>query len=247
MALSDQFTLAQIRAMARRELLDPNSQWWSNAEIDQYTNDWNDTLQSQFEFVWSTATLTFTDTTTQFQLSSIAPDCLRLDGVWFCAGSNAGTAIDTSTGRLSPRTMADLDTFQRDWRATISSPGINPIIVYQQNAQSISFWPPPAGTGTVYFEYPAIVTMTTNTSTMCAPGWARYSAISYILYRAYARFSSTQNLGKAARYRKAWERQFQIIQKNYAAYWPDRSEMLRPGRKWAGNVLRTKPAWPIWQ
>src|SRR5690242_16278838 len=104
MALSTQYTLAQIRAMVRRELLDPDGKWWSNDEIDQYTNDWNDILQSQFEFVWSSATLTFTDTTTQFTLSSIASDIMRLDGVWFCSGSHSGTQTDTSTGRLSPRT-----------------------------------------------------------------------------------------------------------------------------------------------
>lgn len=247
MALSDQYTLSQIRAMARRELLDPTGKWWSNDEIDQYANDWNDTLQTQYEFVWSTATLTFTDTTTQYLLSAIAPDCMRLDGVWFCAGTNTGTATDTSTGRLSPRSMADLDTLQRDWRGVLPIANIYPSIVYQQNAQSISFWPPPTGTGTIYLEYPAIVTMTTNTSTMCAPAWARYSAIPYILYRALARFSSTQNLGKAARYRKAWERQFLMIRKFYDGYWPDMVGMLRPGRKWAGNVLRTKPAWPVWR
>lgn len=247
MALSTQYTLAQIRAMARRELLDPTGKWWTNDELDQYTNDWNDVLQSQYEFVWSTATLTFTDTTTQFQLSVIAPDCMRLDGVWFCSGSHSGTQTDTSTGRLSPRSMADLDTFQMNWRGTAAAAGIDPSIVYQQNAQSVSFWPPPNGTGTVYFEYPAIVTMTTNTSTHCAPAWARYSALPYVMYRAYARFGPAQNLGKAARYRKAWERQFQLIRKFYDAYWPDKSEMLRPGRKWAGQVLRTKPAWPVWR
>lgn len=233
--------------MVRRELLDPTGRWWTNDEIDQYTNDWNDTLQTQYEFVWNTATITFTDTTTQFALTAIATDIMRLDGVWFCSGSFSGTQTDTSTGRLSPRSMADLDTFQRNWRGTQAATGIDPIIVYQQNAQSVSFWPPPAGSGTVYFEYPIAVTMSTHTSTMCAPAWARYSAMPYVLYRCYARFASTQNLGKAARYRKAWERQLQLIQKFYDAYWPDKAAMLRPGRKWAGNVLRTKPAWPVWR
>lgn len=242
MALSTQFTLSQIRDLSRRELLDPNGKWWSNTELDQYANDWLQITQSQYEFVWNTATLTFTDTTTLFQISAIATDVMRLDAVYFCAG---GT--DTSTGRLSPRTMSDLDTFQRNWRGTAAAAGINPIIVYQSDANSVSFWPPPAGTGTVYFEYPVLATMGTSTSVMQAPAWAKYSVVWYVLYRSYARYGSTQDLGKATRYRKIWDQQYQGMRKFYDAYFPDKAEMLRPGRKWAGQVLRTKPAWPVWR
>jgi len=246
MALSDSWTLNQIRTVARRELLDFNGQWWSNAELDQYANDWQHLLQSQYEFVWTTATLTFTDTSTTFVIASVAPNCMRLDAIYYCNGTN-GPVVDTSTGRLSPRTPADLDTMYRNWRGTAAASGIPPSIVYQNNAQTLSFWPPPNGTGTVYFEYPVLTTMTTGTSTMQIPAWTRYSVVPYICYRAYSRFSSVQDIPKAVRRRKQWDTKYKWIRKVYDAYFPDKAEMLRPGRKWAGKIVRSKPAWPTWR
>lgn len=246
MALSDQWSNNQIRAVVQRELLDPKGQWWPNTELDQYINDWQDILQTQYEFVWSTATITFTDTTTTFNISAFAPDAMRLDGVWYCAGTNTASATDTSTGRLSPRSPADLDSMYRNWRGTQAASGIPPSIVYQNNAQTVSFWPPPNGTGTVYFEYPTTCTFSAGTSTMLIPAWTRYSAVSYCLYRAYARFGPNQDLNKAKRRRMQWEKQMRWIRKTYDAYFPDKAEMLRPGRKWAGQVLRTHPAWPVY-
>jgi hypothetical protein len=103
---------------------------------------------------------------------------------------------------------------QRDWRGTAAAAGIDPVIVYQNNAQTVSFWPPPAGTGTVYFEYPVLCTMTTTVSsgtfvdgTMAIPAWTRYSAIPYCRYRAYSRFGPNQDINKASRARKSWDRQ----------------------------------------
>lgn len=241
MSLSTPYTLSDIRATARRELLDPQGKFWANDEIDEYANDWNHILQSQFEFAWSTATYTITSTATQLPLTNFASNIMRVDAIYYRGGT------DTSTGRLSPRSMSDLDTFQRNWRHDTALAGIDPIIVYQQDAQSVSLWPPPNGTGTLYLEFPIMGTMATSTDTMAAPAWTRYTAIPYILYRSYARFASTQDLGKATRYRKVWDNQLQLIRKFYDGYFPDRAEMLRPGRKWAGNILRTKPAWPVWR
>lgn len=241
MALSSHLTLGQIRAVVRRELLDPSGKFWANDEIDQYANDWNHILQSQFEFVWSTATLTLTSTATQYSLTTIASDIMRVDTIYYTPG---GTS--TFTGRLSPRSMADLDTYQRNWRGVLPANAIDPIIVYQQDAQSISLWPPPNGTGTVYLEYPVMGTMATSTSTMIAPAWTRYSVVPYVLYRAYARYAGTQDLGKASRRRKQWDNQLQLIRRFYDGYFPDKAEMLRPGRKWAGQILKNSRNWPVW-
>lgn len=242
MALSDRWTLNQIRSTIRRELLDPTGRWWSNDELNQYINDWQSQLQTQFEFVWTTATLTFTATDTSYTLTSVAPNALRMSDVYYCAG---GT--DTSTGRLSPRSLADLDTLQRDWRNVTAGDAQGPTIVYQNNAQTICFWPPPLGTGTAYFEYPVVTTMTTGTSTMQIPPWTKYSVVPYCRYRAYSRFGPNQDLNKAIRARKNWDKQKRLIRRFWDAYFPDKSEMLRPGRKWAGQVLRTRPAWPVWR
>lgn len=268
MALQDLYTLNQLRSVIRRELLDDRGKWWSNNELDSYINDWQNILQSQYEFVWGTATLTFTDTTTTFSISSIAPNAMRLDAVYYSGSRGSGphwddptpvwdsgtpfwdvsgTLTNVSTGRLSPRSPADLDTFQRNWRGTAAAAGIDPVIVYQNNAQTVSFWPPPAGTGTAYFEYPTTCTFVHGTDTMVIPAWTRYTCVSYCLYRAYARFGPNQDLRKAARRRRQWESHIKWIRKLYDAYLPDKAEMLRPGRKWAGQIVRSKPAWPVWR
>lgn len=241
MSLSTHYTLSQLREVVKRELLDPTNRWWSVDELNSYINDWSQILQSQYEFTWGTATITLTDTTSEFSISTILPNAMRVDAVYYCPG---GTA--TATGRLSPRSPADLDTLQRNWRSTVAVAGIDPIIVYQNNAQAIALWPPPHGTGTVYLEYPVITTMTAGTSTMQMPAWTRYSCISYCLYRSYARFGPNQDLRKAVRRRKQWEREYKWIRKVYDAYFPDKSEMLRPGRKWYGHVVRSKPFWPTY-
>lgn len=261
MALSDLWTLNQLRTAVRRELLDPTGKWWTDVELNQYLNDWQEILQSQFEFVWSTATLTFTDTTTEFAWASIAPNMLRPDAVYYQQGNPPG-GTQTSIGRLSPRSLADLDTLQRNWRGTAVAAGIDPIIVYQNNAAVVDFWPPPDGTGTAYFEYPIVTTMTQTTTTtvvgtvtstivvdgtMQVPAWCRYSAIPYCCYRAYGKFSSNQDLNKAKRRRMQWERWLRQIRWIYDGYFPDKAGTLRPGRKWAGQVLRTKPSWPVWR
>src|SRR5258708_37785103 len=121
--LSDFWTLNQLRTAVRRELLDPSGKWWSNDELNLYLNDWKQILQIQFEFKWGTATLTFTDTTTEFSWATIAPNMLRPDAVYYQQGNPTG-GTQTSTGRLSPRSLADLDTLQRNWRGTAAAAGI---------------------------------------------------------------------------------------------------------------------------
>jgi hypothetical protein len=268
LALSDPWTLTQLRQAVRRELLDyitytntigtapvlTTGKWWSDSELNQYLNDWQNVLQNQFEFCWSTATLTFTDTTTEFAIATAAPAAMRLDAIYYTPGG-----ANTSTGRLSPRSLADLDTYQRNWRGTAAAAGIDPVIVYQNNAAVVDFWPPPNGTGTAFFEYPqqlnitSTVTATVGTNTwtdgiMSVPAWTKYSAISYCCYRAYARFSPNQDLNKALRRRKQWERWLRQSRWIYDGYFPDKAEVLRPGRKWAGQVLKGgRQSWPTWR
>lgn len=241
MALYTKPTLNTLRASVRRELLDPTGKWWSNLEVDQYINDWQQSLQSQFEFVWTTATIT--TTATSIPLSTFTTSMMRLDAIYFCAG---GT--DTATSRMAPRTMSDLDTLQRDWRAMTNTEGVLPCISYQVDANSVAFFPPPNGTSTYtyVFEYPVLCTLTNGTSTMQLPAWTKYTALPYCLYRAYARFGATQNANKAQRRRRQWERLLAGIRSTYDAYMPDKGESLRPGRKWAGQILRARPKWPIY-
>lgn len=247
MALSDKYTLAQLRLLVRRDLADPTARWWPDAELNQYINDWQHTLQSQFEFVWGSATITSTNTSsltatgTTVQLTSVATNIMRLDAI-YCS-----TNTDTSTWRLSPRSLLDLDMIQRDWRLILPSPGVPPDISYQLDAFSVSIFPPLFGTATFVFEYPVLTTLTADTQAMAIPAWTRYSCLAYCAWKAYARFGVNQNLGKAARRKRAWDRQQKLIRRFWDAYMPEHTENLRPGRRWAGKILRAKPQWPVWR
>ena len=251
MALSDKYTLFQLRNLVRRDILDPTARWWTDTELNTYLTDWQQTIQTQYEFVWGSATTTTTNTntatatTTTFLLTNVATNIMRVDAIYISTQTGA-TITDTSTTRLSPRSLIDLDTLQRDWRSILPAQGVPPNIVYQNDAFSVSIFPPPYGTTTLYFEYPALLTFVADTSTMQIPAWARYSCIPYCSYRAYARFGVNQDLNKAQRRRRMWERQLNIIKRIYDGYFPEHTDVLRPGRKWAGQILRAKPAWPVW-
>lgn len=238
--LSTKPTLATLRASVRRELLDPTGKWWSNAELDGYINDWQQSLQSQFEFVWGVSTITTTDTSISLSTFTGTP-MMRLDAIYFCAG---GT--DTCTSRMAPRTMSDLDTLQRDWRGVTNPEGVLPCVSYQTDANSVAFFPPPNGTSTYQyeFEYPVLCTMTVGTNTMQIPAWTQFSVIPYCLYRAYSRFGPAQDLRKAGRRRRQWDRKLSRIKSTWDAFLPDKAEQLRPGRRWASDILRTRPGWP---
>src|SRR5579863_2904706 len=184
MASSDKWTLNQLRTAVRNDLFDPTGKWWTNDELNRYINDWQHLLQTQYEFVWGSATITATDTSTStatsgtFTLTNIATNIMRLDAIYLTSNT------DTATLRLSPRSLADIDTIQRDWRSILPAPGVPPNISYQNDAFTISMFPPPVGTMTYYFEYPVTTTMTQTTTvtgtvtnvvdgTMAVPAWTR--------------------------------------------------------------------------
>ena len=230
MALSTPWTLSQLLSAVMLELADSTNKWWSVAELTQYINDWQDLLNHQLEFVWSTATITNTASTVT--LTAVATDMQRLDAIYFSPG---GT--DTSTRRLSPRSLIDLDIIQRDWRVVTTQTGLQPEVSYQYDSFTVSFWPPPPSAGTYIFEYPQVTTLTTTTNTMVVPPWTKFSATSYVCYRAYARAGANQNLTKAARYKGQWLRDLKRFRRTFDNSFPERSEMLRPGRRYLANIL----------
>ncbi len=258
MALSDKYTLNQLRAVVRRDLFDPAGKWWSNDELNKYINEWQELLQTQYEFVWSTATITQTSTSTTtatattFTLTNVASNMMRLDAIYLTSNT------DTVTVRLSPRSIQDIDTLQRDWRSVLPAPGVPPDIAYQLDAFTFGVFPPPVCTMTYQFEYPDLLTMTHTTTvvgttttvvdgTMAIPAWTRYSVVPYVRWRAFSRFGPNQDVKKAMRAKAAWERQKKWIRRNWDGYLPEKAEMLRPGRRWAGRILRSRPQWPVWQ
>ena len=243
-ALSDQWSLATLRGRVRTELLDPSGKWWSDSELNGYIDEWQVELQSKFEFVWNTATLTTALATVT--LSNVATDMLRLDAIYYTPGTSTittgtltNTFTDTSIRRLSPRSILDLDTIQRDWRILTTATGFHPEISYQNDPFEVSFWPPPPSAGTFTFEYPVLLnTMSgTDTATMQIPAWTRYSVMPFCCYKAFKRFGPNQDIPKAMRRKAQFERMFKKYRRFYDNYFPARPEMLRPGRKYAGDIL----------
>lgn len=253
MALSDQWSLTQLRAICRRELADPAARFWPDAELDQYINDWQDQLQNDFEFVWGITTATQTVSSGQSQwdffqwdtqqydavgsslslatitITSFIDNMLRPDAVYFVQPDG------TSANRVVPRSKIDLDFIRRDW--PLQEPQQTPLIVYQDDVNVLNLWPEPTGFGTLILEYPVTVALTSATDTMQIPAWTRYSVKDYVGYRAYARFGAAQNLQKAMRYRIKFENDKKQFWRIYNSYMPEKASMLRPGRKWAANIL----------
>lgn len=237
MALSDKWTLSQLRTLSQNELMDPNAKWWAAAELNDLVDEWQDRLQEWFEFVWGSATSTFTamGTTTNtlgqvvpagtasLALSAMASDMLRPDAFYWISG------VDNTNGvRLSARTKQDLDILIRDWRNTI--PLDPPLVVYQDSPEQIVLWPANAVAGTLVAEYPRTLAFGTDTSTMQIPAWTKYSCQSYVAYRALLRTGPNQDIQRAMKYKALFQRQIKRYRRIWDAYLPYHYPSLRPSQ-----------------
>jgi hypothetical protein len=209
-----------------------------------------------FEFKWATATATpstfgggtnvqwdvFQFDTAQFDqignvttlntvvLSNVIPDMLRLDAVYFTLG---GTS--TSTYRIPPRSVEDLDTLKRGWRT--DDVGVQPIALYQESVDTVGFWPNISNTGTFVFEYPQVVTLSTDTSTLAVPAWTKYDVVPFCMYKALTRFGPNQNVARANLYLREHVENLEMFKDMWNRYFPKSSSTLRPVRKWGSQIL----------
>jgi len=228
MALADLWTQAQLNAAVRRELMDPTGTmgWsWSDKEVNRYLEDWQNLLQDRFEFVWGSATHTTSGGTTTFTLTNISPIMLRPGRAWW------------NGYRIPGRNKEELEMIQRDWRGV--QPGV-PEIVYQDDINTLSVWPPPATTttDTLVVEFPQAVTFGTDTTTpMSIPAWTKYSAVNYCAMRAYMRPGPQQDLQKGARYKAKFIKQGIRIRTQWEQYFPDKAPSLRFAGKYEGDIL----------
>jgi|WetSurMetagenome_2_1015567.scaffolds.fasta_scaffold127791_2 hypothetical protein len=222
MALSTKWSRIRIREAVRRELLDPSERWWSNAELDRYISAWQDRLQEQFEFVW-TSTSVVTDSATH-TLTALATDILRFDGaVW-------------NGVKLSGRLESDLDlSTNTDWRSSTSNG--TPTLVYQTDNKTFVLFPPPDGTGTLTIEYPKLLSFATDTSTHEVPAWTKYSAVNYCVYRAFSRFGPNQDLNIASRRRAKWTKQLKRFKTFLTNIFPSRYPTLSPMTQYERDII----------
>ena len=245
MALSDKWSLLQLRTLTRAELADPASRWFPDSELNQYLDEWQLRLQDWFEFVWGSATASVTAvgtvtstvngpsngliipaSTASILLSTFIPDALRCDAFYWVSSTQTDT--QTNGVRLAGRVKQDLDILIRDWRYVL--PADPPLVIYQDDINDIVLWPPPANAGTVFAEYPIKTTTFggTDTATMQIPAWTKYSASHYCAYRCYLRTGPRQDIQKAMTYKAAWMRYIYRYRRMWDNYLPDRYTQLKP-------------------
>jgi hypothetical protein len=213
MALSDKWTRAQLRAVVRRELLDPNGRWWGDTELNSYLDDWQSAVQDELEMVWGTATATLVAGTATATITAIATDILRVDRVYF-----NGTL-------LTPTTVGQLDDEDWGWRSEGSG---TPRVVYFERPDILSVHPKPDTDGLLYFEYPKALTFATDTATSQLPPWVRYSAANYCAYRAYLRSGPNHDLQRALRRKAKLARQIARYRTLKVNILPERFPKLTP-------------------
>ena len=225
MALSTPLTRLQLRTIVRRELMDSNSRWWTDTELNTYLDDWHNQIQTDLELVWATTTTvtsTATHTLTALSTSILRPDAAYWNGI-----------------RLVTRTPQDLDTWRQNWREEGEG---TPYVVYQPDSERIVLWPAPSTSGTLTLEYPLKLSQSDDLTPTRLPGWVRYSAIAYACYRAYLRNGPNHSIERALR-RKA---QFNKLLNRYrlivAQFFPDKYLTLSPGGQYEARILNPRPA-----
>lgn len=227
MALSDRPTLLQLRLACRRELLDSNSRWWTDTELNSYIEDWQNTLQQELEFVWGTATTTIVTPFNPIPLTSIATDMLRPEAFYW------------NNVRLSPRSVEDLEQYDpQGWRTRESE---FPYVSYQSSPDVLDLWPTCTNTGELIAEYPKVLSFPDDDSPLLLPVWTRFSCANYVAYRAYLRSGPNQNTQTALRRKAKFERQlnrFRVLKTNYI---PSHFPKLRPGGHYEYDILLLRP------
>jgi len=237
MSLADKWTRAELRVLARNELMDPNAKWFTDAEINTYLDEWQMRLQEWFEFVWGTATASVTAvgtvinsnglaipaSTASILLNTYVPDAMRVDAFYWISST------DTTSNkgvRVVPRTKQDLNVLIRDWRYVL--PADPPLVIYQDDITDIVLWPPPANAGTLIAEYPKKMCFGTDTQTMQIPAWTKYSASYYCAYRAFLRTGPRQDVQRAMSYKAIWQRYIYRYRRQWDNYFPERYTQLKP-------------------
>ena len=222
MALTDRWTRSQYRSLVRRELMDASGTWWTDTEINDYLNSWQDHVQDDIEFTMGSATLNVDTGTSTVTMTDIDTDIMRPSIVLWNAKE------------LSPMTVQELDVYRRDWRLTVDA---LPKVWVQNQLSEIILWPGVGTAGTLTTEYPLSMTFATDNSTSGLPPWTRYSAKDYCCFRSFLRVGPNQNLNKAAIYKSKFNQAIKYFMEWKKQYLPERYGMLQPGTEYERRLV----------
>lgn len=224
----------------RREVMDTSTKWVLDSEINQYLQNWLDDITQEFEFVWAINTFTFTASQSSLSTSSLSPLPVRIEAIYY------------NGFRLSGRLLQNLEVGNPTWR------GQTPVSSNTQDTprttlmypdfQSVLVWPtPPNPQGTFsnvfVFEYPALQSFTTDTSTSGLPIWTQWSAKPYVCAKIFQRPGPISDPKKALRYWARYQRAKERMKLSWKQFLPERYRKLTPANHYEWEILTPPPAW----
>lgn len=231
---------ADFKSVIRRELMDTNTRWVQDAELNQYLQNWLDDLNQEFELRWAINTFTFTNSQSSLALSSLSPAAVRIEAVYYNGFRLAGRLLqELEVGNPTWRGQAAVGTQTQDTpRLGIMYPDFNTYLV----------WPtPPNGTGTFsnvfVFEYPALESFATDTDTSGMPLWTQWSAKPYVCAKVYQRPGPINDPKRAQRYWAMYQREKERVRRMWNFYMPERYRRLVPASHYEWEIYTPPPAW----
>lgn len=207
MASYTKLNLSELRTLVRYKLADPTGRWWPDSQLDAYINDWQDTLNTEFECTWAIATATLTS---QFTASTaISTNIQRIHSI-------RRTSDSRELPKLSVYRLNEIDRSFR-WIA-----GNTPGCWYEEEGK-IGIFPSPLTTAVVTVEYVSTPEMSTSTSSMVIPAYMKYSVVPYVCSRAYGALGPNFDHNKVLRYKarfKWWVDRFRSVRSRWFASRP---------------------------
>lgn len=242
-----QWQRTDFKGVIRREVMDTNTRWFSENELNQYLDNWLQDLSEEFEFVYAINTLTIGSITTGsliINTSTFNPGMLRHEAVYY------------NGFRLAGRLLQDLEVGDPTWRSDLgigTSAGTNTfdtprLAVMYPDSQNILIWPVPPGPHGTFsnifvFEYPALLSFATDTSTCGLPAWCQWSAKPYVCSRLYMRPGPVNDPKRAQRYAAQYARAKMRVRRIWDSFMPERYRRLIPGQHYEWEILIPPPAW----
>jgi len=213
--------------------MDPSGKWWSDEFLDLQINQWQNSLQQEYELVWGSATITTALNT--ITLSSISPPMHRLDAVYFI-----GTSSGDRGCRLAGRLLQDLEIYNLTWRDATAD---TPREIIQYDSTQMIVWPPLMQSGTFVFEYPRLLSVAGDGDFLSLPPWAQWSVKPYVCAKAYLQPGPVNDIQKALRYKKLYDAEKARIHLLWDNWFPERYRRLKPMGNYEKDILKPPPAW----
>lgn len=216
--------------------MDTNTKWSSDAELNQYLDNWLTELQEEFEFVWALQTVTTGTQTSSLIISTstFSPGMLRCEAVYY------------QGYRLSGRLLQNIEVGNPGWRGDVgagtSTQDTPRLVAMYPDSQGILVYPTPPGTNKFVFEYPCLLSFATDSSGSGLPVWTQWCAKAYVCSKVYMRPGPINDRQRAARYWAQYQRAKERVRSLWDNFLPERYRVLKPGSHYEGDILCPPPA-----